>query len=549
MDISLSEVSMTLKNKAIIIVAGVFVAMLVVMLVGLFTMRAMSGNDNKSRIIQLTSSAYSTVVQLENMARQGYLAEDQAQEIAIRILRENKYNPSEYVWVTDENFTFLATPHDPDLHGGSFMDFLDASGGSIGRVIERALAGQGNRLIEYYWTSERDGRVVELLSVAQRTPHWGWVVGNGVSFAEANERFWQQARWQVIICLLLTALVGGAIFVLLRGIVSDLGGNPSDVRTQALAMAQGDLSKPLEVQLGDKSSLLYSMEQMRISLNGMVANIRDFSQRVKSAAESMAEVNEQTLHGVEQQTMELHSSATAMNQMTSTLEEVARNTQTTADASQSARVEAKDGTSVVTSTIKVIEKLAQEVTSSSQAISRVKEDTDQIDSILQVIEGIAEQTNLLALNAAIEAARAGDSGRGFAVVADEVRSLASRTKDSTTEIKSMIERLQSGVESAVGAMQQSTKGTDESVSQAKLAGEKLSIIAKAVAMIDETAQQIAVATEQQTTVSRDINQSIHNISDVASHTAEIVGQSVSTGRDLTKQSQELMALVGKFRTD
>lgn len=539
---------MSLKNKALVIVAAVFLAMIIVMLVGLFTMRSMSGADNKSRIIQLTSSAYSTVLQLEKMARQGLLPEEQAKDIAIRILRENKYNPSEYVWVTDEKLTFLATPHDPELHGDSFMDFLDANGGSIGRIIERALAGQGNSLIEYYWTSERDGNVIELLSVAQRTPHWNWVVGNGVSFAEADARFWQQARWQVLICLLLTALVGGANFVLLRSIVKDLGGNPADVRSQALTMAKGDLNQPLSVQADDRTSLLYSMEQMRQSLNAMVSQIRAFSLKVKQGAGSMLEVNQQTLRGVEQQTLELHNSATAMNEMTATLEEVARNTQTTADASQRASSEAKAGTEVVNSTIKVIEKLAQEVTSSSKAISRVKEDTDQIDSILQVIEGIAEQTNLLALNAAIEAARAGDSGRGFAVVADEVRNLASRTKDSTTEIKSMIERLQAGVGSAVTAMQLSTKGTDESVTQSKLAGEKLLIIAKAIDMIDETAQQIAVATEQQTSVSRDINKSIHSISDVASHTSEIVTQSVQTSQDLSKHSQNLADLVGQFKT-
>jgi methyl-accepting chemotaxis protein len=298
---------------------------------------------------------------------------------------------------------------------------------------------------------------------------------------------------------------------------------------------------------GDKDSLLASIANMQKNLRAMLAEITSYSEQVAAASTELAQINEHTAHNLERQAQEISNSATAMNEMSSTLDEVASTTQSTATASASARNAADDGRSSVQATVESIKHLSVQVNQAAHIIGEVKGDSDHIGSILQVIESIAEQTNLLALNAAIEAARAGDSGRGFAVVADEVRSLAIRTKDSTTEIQTMIKKLQSGSDGAVRAMQVSAQGAVASVDLAADTGNKLEAIAVSIGQIDDAAQQIATATEEQTMVAKEINESIHNISTVADETAEHVKQSTLASESLAQLAVQLKGLVSQFR--
>ena len=218
-----------------------------------------------------------------------------------------------------------------------------------------------------------------------------------------------------------------------------------------------------------------------------------------------------------------------------------------AGAAGAAEQETKQGQQVVSQTVQSLAQLAKDASRSAEIINHLKQDSDKIGNILQVIESIAEQTNLLALNAAIEAARAGDTGRGFAVVADEVRTLASRTKDSTTEIQQMIEKLQRGTDNAVQATNQSEQATLQTAEQAGRAGDALAGISRAVKLINDTAQQIASATEQQTIVSRDLNKNLHRISDVAYQTADNMTQSAQASESLANLAEQLKALLAKFR--
>ncbi|MFY0663522.1 MAG: methyl-accepting chemotaxis protein [Natronospirillum sp.] len=345
-------------------------------------------------------------------------------------------------------------------------------------------------------------------------------------------------------------VIAGSVAVclaLVRSITRTLGGDPNYAARIVHQVSDGDLTADIQIRANDTTSLLASIHTMQQNLRQMMRDIASYSDQVAASSTELAQINEETEAGIHRQVQEISSSATAMNEMTATLEEVARNTQSTADASRSASDAAETGRAVVQSTIDSIRNLAAEVENATKVINEVKQDSDRIGSILQVIEAIAEQTNLLALNAAIEAARAGESGRGFAVVADEVRNLASRTKDSTTEIQAMIEKLQSGSDRAVQAMVVSTKGTETSVERATDTGEQLESIASAVAMIDQTAQQIASATEEQTAVSKDINKSIHSISDVAEQTAVNVQQSTQASDALAKLAEQLKALVFQFK--
>ncbi|WP_288843268.1 cache domain-containing protein, partial [uncultured Deefgea sp.] len=264
---------MTLKFKAWALSIAVLVALIGVMLVGLITMRDMSASDNQARIEQLLKSTYLTITQLENLAASGQLTETQAKAIATQILRENKYHKSEYVYVTDEKLNFIATPLDPQLHGTSFNEFKDAKGGSVGAIALAALNQSGGALTAYPWTSERDGTVVELLSVAQKTPRWGWIVGNGVSSAEAQARFWSNARWQVWICLVVAGIVGFLMLTTVRRILNDLGGEPAEVLKLVQSVADGNLQNHHEADNAAPHSIFASVIRMRESLRTVMSQL------------------------------------------------------------------------------------------------------------------------------------------------------------------------------------------------------------------------------------------------------------------------------------
>ncbi|WP_251372149.1 methyl-accepting chemotaxis protein [Rheinheimera oceanensis] len=194
-----------------------------------------------------------------------------------------------------------------------------------------------------------------------------------------------------------------------------------------------------------------------------------------------------------------------------------------------------------------IKTLAHEVASSVKAITELKEQSNNIGSVLDVIKSIADQTNLLALNAAIEAARAGEAGRGFSVVAEEVRALAFRTQESTGQIEQLISSLQHKAEAAVSNMDKSASLADSTLESADDAGDAINAINSAVGSIQQMNQQIAAAALQQSTVAEQINRSIFSIRDVADQSATASEETAAASADLSRLGNELQQLASQFK--
>lgn len=314
-------------------------------------------------------------------------------------------------------------------------------------------------------------------------------------------------------------------------------------------IAGGDLSQDVDVGRSDElGQVQRSMQSMTVKLRGLIGGISNSVTQIASAAEELSAVTEQTSVGVHNQKVETDQVATAMNEMTATVQDVARNAQAASEAAANADQQARAGDRVVGEAIEQIERLAAEVGNSTLAMSTLKQESDKIGTVLDVIKSVAQQTNLLALNAAIEAARAGEAGRGFAVVADEVRSLAQRTQQSTEEIEELVVGLQSGTQRVSQVMESSRALTDSSVELTRSAGASLESITRTVSTIQLMNQQIATAAEQQTAVADEINRSVLNVRDISEQTAGASDETAASSVELARLGNELQVMVSQFRT-
>ncbi|MEG8247829.1 HAMP domain-containing protein [Pseudomonas fluorescens] len=335
-----------------------------------------------------------------------------------------------------------------------------------------------------------------------------------------------------------------AAWVITRLIVAPLRA----VIAVAQQIASGDLSGRMEISRRDEiGQLMQAMQQMGNSLSQMVSGLQAGIEQLASSAHSLSSVTEQTTAEVSNQKDETEQVATAMNQMTATVHDVARNAEQAAQAAQTADAKVDSGQQVVRMSLQRIELLATSSNSASASIESLSAQIQDIGTVLSVIQSVAEQTNLLALNAAIEAARAGEQGRGFAVVADEVRALAKRTQQSTEEIERLVSTLRSAAQSSVQQIQQSGELVKLAVSDALETEGALGSIAAAVSLIQQMNQQIAAAAEEQSSVAEEINRSVTSIRASADHSALSMQGNAASSIQLAQLGAQLKGMVGHFR--
>ena len=538
---------MSLRKKVYLLALSILLALIGIMLVGLWTMRQASNDDNSARIKQLMGSTYNSIVQLENMAASGKLPEAQAKEIAAQLLRENKYHKSEYVYVVDEKLNFVATPLDPQLHGTSFNDFKDASGNSVGALAQAALDKSGGALTEYWWTSKREGNVVDLLSVAQKTPRWGWVVGNGISFAEADARFWGNARWQVLICLAVAGAVALIMVGAVRNLLRDLGGEPKEVMELVQIVANGDLTSDHRLQNVSTQSIYGSVLRMRESL-------RDVISQLSSVVSTLHYSGDEIVAKAQSSNQLVEAQSQAATRIAQTAEDFTRQTQHAEQQANKARGQSESATkisaqglAVISAAVNRFSDIEHSVGETQSSIDDLAQRVGSISAVIAVIRDVADQTNLLALNAAIEAARAGEQGRGFAVVADEVRKLAERTSTATREIGETINAVQDSGQTAKSRMDGMVVQLKEGIRQTKEGGEAVKTIREESAATALVVGQIGEALAAQVHSSQAIRNDVDEVAQSASGSLQAAQGTVAVAQSIKQVSDQLEVLIKQFR--
>lgn len=342
--------------------------------------------------------------------------------------------------------------------------------------------------------------------------------------------------------LLVGIVLGG---VLIRRIVRPL----EELLGHFQTVLRGDLTQLIpdrgRHEVGRLFGELRSMQQSRRQL---VLSTTETAAQLAVAAEALDVVTQEQANSLQRQHEELTVAATAVTEMTASIEEVARNAVSTSTEASAAGRLAESSRGQVRHTLSEIDSLTQDVQGSDQAIRQLAGQAQDIGKVLEVIRTVSEQTNLLALNAAIEAARAGEAGRGFAVVADEVRTLAQRTQASTHEIERMVASVQSSARAAVASIQNSNERALKTQETTRATGATLEVIFTAIGQMEERNLVIASATEEQAQVAREVDRNLLNIRDLAERSGSVIRFMGESSQQLTLLATKISGMGKRFKT-
>ena len=476
----------------------------------------------------------------------GAMTTADAQQAAIEQIRLLRYDGQDYFWINDLGPKMIMHPMQPKLDGQDLSKIKDPEGKELFNEMVATTRSQGAGQVDYRWPKPGASDPVPKISYVELFQPWGWIIGSGVYVDDVQAEFKAQALKAITIGFLIAVLLTGLVVVITRSIVQPLQAAVDAMAN--IASGEGDLTRNLDTHGRDElTALATHFNAFTDKLRHVIRQMLESAGSLDQAAGNLGHISSEAQRHSQQQAQQMELVATAVNEVTYGVQDVAKNAEHASSEMHTAEDQARQGQQNIDASLRQIGELSGTIDKAVEVMQSLASESTQIGSVLEVIRSIAEQTNLLALNAAIEAARAGEQGRGFAVVADEVRLLAQRTQTSTAEIQGMIERLQGNSEAAVKVINESSRASQLTVEQASQAGESLAQIAQSLRNLTGLNASIASATLQQSHVVEDINQNITQTAALAHNTAEAAEQSNAASQHLRQLAEQLNRLLGQFR--
>lgn len=530
-------------------------AMLVALIIiGLSALDAMSLSEEYRSLVaqkkfttnELVDSTYGIIEHHYALQQKGELTEEQAQQKALNIISNLRYDTNNYFWINDFTPNMVMHPIKPQLNGKSVANVKDPDGNALFIDMVNIVKSKGQGFVYYKWAKPGFDDPVDKIGFVKGFTPWQWIIGTGTYLDDIDATFASQRNMVIIDSIIIALIIVSLSYVIGNSIL--LPTRSAAELMKDIAQGEGDLTNRLNEDGQDEISRLSRYfnnftEKMRQSLQ----DVADNTSQVLEHSEAVAGASDTTQSLIQNQNDITAQVATAMEEMTSQIKEVSDNASSAEQAANDARNNTSEGKQIISHTINQMQSLSTNIDDVSQVVASLASESDNIGSVLDVIRGIAEQTNLLALNAAIEAARAGEQGRGFAVVADEVRTLANRTEQSTNEIQQMIQKLQAGAQEAVSAVKVSQDISLQSVDQTAKADESLSEIDRLMEVISDMNTQIARATEQQSHAADEVNLRINDLAGMTDESLATTQQLSETSQQLKVSSNGMSEVVGRFK--
>ena len=525
----------------------------------------------EQRVVAVIDVGVSLVNFYKQQEKNGLLSREQAQAAALDAIRAIRYDKVEYIWINDLGRPIpkmVMHPTVPTLDG----TILDRPNFNYATLMRSADGKQqlsldnknlfvsfvdtvnrfGSGFVEYQWPKPlATGGVTEerytKLSYVTADQDWGWVLGSGIYIDDVQLLFWETASQLALVILIVLCLTVFISLYIRRWLLRELGGEVAETRRLVQQIAAGDFSAAIKLNAGDETSLLAAVAVLVKRLRDLISQQRALVTGLNQQSETLDCSSQQSQSLLQQVMSQTAQVATAVHEMSTTCDDMARNATRAALSAREADKETGAGSAAVEQSLSAIKLLQQKVEQVAAVLSDLSNSSQQIGAVTEVIGSIAEQTNLLALNAAIEAARAGEQGRGFAVVADEVRTLASRSARSTQDINNKISEIQQDAARAVSSMQLSQQETGATIARSSEATAALARINKAVTEITDVNDQLASATEELATVAGGINQNMEQIAQAVDESHQEASNLALASSELRQMAQQLNQLLSGYK--
>ncbi|GAB3367630.1 MULTISPECIES: methyl-accepting chemotaxis protein [Giesbergeria] len=511
--------SYSVSRRLLTLILAAALGILALTAIFLFSERGLIMQERQNGVRQTVETAHSILEHYHNLAKSGVLPEPEAQKQAVAAIKVLRYSKEEYFWLNDMNALMLMHPIKPDLDGKNMLQLKDPTGKLFFNEMVSKVKASGAGFVDYMWPKPGHETPVPKVSYVQGFGPWGWIIGSGVYVDTVDSVIVERVGFFALGSLALAACLSLLGWLIARGILQQLGGEPAYATAIAHRLAEGDLSVDIAVRDPNHPSLLNAIQTMRDKIASMVGQVRQGASAVATASAQIASGNSDLSGRTEEQANALNEASSSMSELGGTVQQNADNARQANQLAMSASTVAARGGEVVSEVVETM----KGINTSSRKIS----------DIISVIDGIAFQTNILALNAAVEAARAGEQGRGFAVVASEVRSLAGRSAEAAKEIKVLIN-------ASVERVEQGTALVDQ-------AGATMTEVVNSIRRVTDIMGEISAASIEQSTGVMHVGEGVAHMDRVTQQNAALVEEMAAAANSLHAQAEDLVRVVSVFK--